>query len=110
MRFGMRCIGKLVLVVIGIAVFGWVVMSLWNWLMPALFTGVHTIGFVQALGLLVLSRILFGGFHGRGGRGCCGPHRKWRRWRSMSAQEREQFKAEWRARCNRGPDTGATGE
>jgi len=49
-----------------------VVMALWNWLMPALF-GLKTIRFLQALGLLVFSRILFGGFRGgigfRGGRG-----------------------------------------
>ena len=46
------------------AVFGFVVMGLWNWLAPAVF-GAHTITFWQALGLLILGRILFGGFHGR---------------------------------------------
>jgi len=35
-----------------------------DWLAPAIF-GLHTISFWQALGLLVLSKILFGGFHGR---------------------------------------------
>ena len=34
---------------------------LWNWLMPAMF-GLQTVTFWQALGLLVLSKILFGGF------------------------------------------------
>ena len=47
------------------AVFSFVVMSLWNWLMPALF-GWHTVTFWQALGLLVLSKLFFGGFRGRG--------------------------------------------
>ena len=37
------------------AVFGLVVMSLWNWLMPALF-GWHVITYWQALGLLVEPR------------------------------------------------------
>ena len=45
--------------------FGELVMHLWNWLLPALF-GWHPIGFWQALGLLVLCRILFGGFGGHG--------------------------------------------
>lgn len=39
------------------------VMLLWNWLMPVIF-GLTTITFWQALGLLALSKILFG----RGGR------------------------------------------
>ena len=39
-------------------VFGWVVMSLWNWLMPAIF-GLGTVTYWQAWGLLVLSSILF---------------------------------------------------
>ena len=42
-------------------IFGEIVMHLWNWLLPPLF-GWHTVGFWQALGLLVLCRILFGGF------------------------------------------------
>ena len=50
-----------------IALFGFAVMSLWNWLMPELF-GLKAIGYWQAMGLMVLSRIFFGGF-GRGGNG-----------------------------------------
>lgn len=34
-------------------------MWLWNWLMPAIF-GLPTIGYLQALGLIILSRILVG--------------------------------------------------
>jgi hypothetical protein len=48
-------------------IFGEIVMHLWNWLLPMLF-GWHQISFWQALGLLVLCRILFGGF-GHNGRG-----------------------------------------
>ena len=47
-----------------LAVFGFVVMGLWNWLTPAMF-GLRTIGYWQAVGLLILSKILFGGFMGR---------------------------------------------
>jgi hypothetical protein len=73
-----------------VTVFGYVVMRLWNWLMPALF-GWHLIGFWQAIGILVLSKILFGGFHGRHG-----GHMPWRRrmmerWEKMTPEEREKF-------------------
>ena len=78
--------------VLAIAIFGWVLMSLWNWLIPSL-TGWHTLSFVQALGLLVLCRILFGGFGGR-----------WRHggavaWSRLSAEERERFRGQFRGRC-----------
>ena len=51
--------------VLFIAIGGEVVMHLWNWLLPALF-GWRLITFWQALGLLALCRILFGGFGGGG--------------------------------------------
>ena len=46
-----------------LALFGLVVMVLWNWLMPALFD-LPPVNYGQALGLLILSRILFGRFRG----------------------------------------------
>lgn len=81
-----------------IALFSWIVMSLWNWLMPGLF-GWHLISFWQAVGLLILSKILFGGFRGR-------PHRHWHwrrrlmeRWEQMTPEEREKFRQGVRSRC-----------
>ncbi len=50
-----------------IVVFGLIVMLLWNALLPALLK-LPVIGFWQAVGLLILARILFG-HHGRPGRG-----------------------------------------
>lgn len=95
MNFRIRRAGKALLVVVGIAVLGWTVMTLWNWVVPALFVGARTIDFLHALGLLVLSRILFGGFRGHGGwRG----RRNWRKWEAMTPEERERFQA---ARCSR---------
>jgi hypothetical protein len=61
---------------------GFLTMSLWNWLVPVLFQG-PAINFWQTLGLLLLSRILFGGW-GRGGRG-----RAWARRRNMWKQQLE---------------------
>ena len=87
----LRGIKFAVLAVIAVAVIGGVVMALWNWLMPALF-GLPALGFAQALGLFVLSKLLLGGLRGYGGRG------RWRarmveRWEQMSDEEREKFRA-----------------
>lgn len=58
------------LAILGIALFifigGTIVRALWNWLLPSLFS-FPTITFWQALGILLLCRILFGGFGMRGG-------------------------------------------
>ena len=53
------------MIVIFVAIGGEVVLHLWNWLLPALF-GWRQITFWQALGLLALCRILFGGLGGSG--------------------------------------------
>lgn len=52
-----------------LALLGYTVMLLWNSVLPGLFSGTPQIDFYHAVGLLVLCRILFGGFRGRGGWG-----------------------------------------
>ena len=42
-------------------VFGYLVKVLWNWLMPALF-GLGQISYWQAFGVVILAKLLFGGF------------------------------------------------
>jgi hypothetical protein len=88
----LRFAGFLVLVAVAITVAAFAVMLLWNWLIPPL-AGWHSLSFIQALGLLVLCRILFGGFRGRIGPWGHG------RFRHMTAEERERFRQEMRARC-----------
>lgn len=86
-----------------LGLFGCCVMLLWNWLIPALF-GLSTITFWQAAGLLLLSKILLGGFdcghnghHGHGHHGCHhGCHtasgNKLREcWENMTPEERERI-------------------
>ena len=75
---------------------GFVVRGLWNWLTPTLF-GWHLITFWQAIGILLLSKILFGGFRGRGGMNW--RHRVGERWERMSPEEREKFSRAMRGRC-----------
>ena len=41
--------------------FGFLVKILWNWLMPAIF-GLGKISYWQAFGLVILAKLLFGGF------------------------------------------------
>lgn len=76
--------------IIAVIVFGFVIMSLWNWLMPAIF-GLTAITFWQALGLLILSWILFGGLRGHGHHHGHWRHRMAERWAKMSPEEREKF-------------------
>lgn len=59
-------IGGVILGTLIAFVFGWIVMLLWNWLMPSIF-GLPAITFWKAWGLLVLSHLLFkaGGHHPR---------------------------------------------
>jgi len=78
--------------ILAIAVFGFAIMSLWNWLMPLLFR-LRPIGFWQALGLLVLSKLLFGGFHHHGSRDMHWRRRMLERWEKMTPEEREKFRS-----------------
>jgi hypothetical protein len=85
MKFRARFLGKIFLGICAIALLGWVVMTLWNAVIPGVFVGVRAVDYRQALGLLVLSRLLFGGFRGRGSfRG----GRRWQGLESMTPEER----------------------
>ena len=97
-----------------IALGGVVVQQLWNWLLPPLF-GWRQITFWQAIGMLALCRILFGGF-GLHGSGRASHHRRGiadrvadrvaERWEVMTPEERERFRERLRERCGFGPSTG----
>src|SRR5215813_7662831 len=97
---------------------GQIVMYLWNWLLPPLF-GVREISFLQALGLLILCRILFGGF------GMCGTGRSGSRHGreriadkiaervaerigNLTPEEQERIRERIRERWGTGPTGGET--
>jgi len=84
------------------------VMLLWNALIPMLFNG-PAISYVQSIGLLILSHILFRGWspwrHRNGWR-----HDRWKKrfeekLSAMTPDERERFREEWRSRCGWEPAT-----
>ncbi len=98
------------LAIVGFAVFialgGAVVQLLWNWLVPPI-VGWREITFWQAVGLLALCRILFGGFGMHGG----GPRRRMaERCQQMTPEEREKFRQGMRARWGFGARSESTGE
>jgi len=93
---------KILVIVLAVAaVMSLVVMRLWNWLTPALF-GWKVITYWQALGILVLSKILFGGFRGGPHRGGHWRERMRRRWETMTPEEREKFRASLGRGCGFG--------
>ena len=105
---------------LGMALFtfigGEIVRLLWNWLLPPLFD-LRQITFWQALGLLALCRILFGGFglHGHSRSNSAirrriadrMADRVAERWEHMTAEERERFRQRIRERCGFDPSTSA---
>jgi hypothetical protein len=91
-------LGMLVFMAIG----GGIVQYLWNWLLPRIF-GWHRVTFWQALGLLALCRILFGGLGLRGSGRSNFRRRMAERWERMTPEERERFRQGMRGRCGFGP-------
>jgi hypothetical protein len=97
---GLRIAGMVLLGVVGAGLFalafGWLVMILWNWLMPAIFH-LGPIAYWQAFGLVVLAKLLFGGIHaghGRPGR----PRPPWKAnpWGGNPWESRRRAFDEWR--------------
>ena len=109
------------LAILGILVFitigGEIVMHLWNWLLPPLFS-LRQVTFWQAIGLLALCRILFGGFGFHGGSRSSIRRRMAdrmadrvaERWEAMTPEERERFRQRMRERCGFDPSTSESKE
>jgi len=99
MRRIVKVFGVLLFLTIVFTGFTTGVLHLWNWLMPTIF-GLHVITYWQALGLLGLSWLLFGGprLGPRGGGGRW-RHRVRERWEQMTPEEREKFRSGMRHGC-----------
>jgi hypothetical protein len=72
------------------------VLLVWNALIPDLFHG-PTVTFCQAIGIVILSKLLVCGFGCRGGRFGGGP--PWRRFEGLSPEQREKLRNEIRSCC-----------
>ncbi len=106
-RFGVLKVVKFaVMGLAAITVVSLVVMAVWNAVMPAVFD-LKPITFWQTVGLLILSKILFGGFRGRPGAGMRWRRRMLERWDRMSPEERERFRQGMRHRCGGSPSPEA---
>jgi hypothetical protein len=75
MRIAAMIVGGVVMACVFALAFGWLVMLLWNWLMPMLF-GLKGITYWQAFGIVILSKLLFSGVggHHKGHHGPYGHH------------------------------------
>ncbi|MCU0382837.1 MAG: hypothetical protein MUF68_02110 [Cyclobacteriaceae bacterium] len=83
-----------------VVLFGYIVMLLWNNILADV-TPIKPINFWQSLGLLLLSKILFGGFNkGFAQKGKIWSSEMKAKWHNMSETEKEQFKQQWRSKCN----------
>jgi hypothetical protein len=97
-----KIIGFSLLGILAVALLGYTVMFLWNHVLVTVIS-VSVINFWQAMGILVLSKILFGGFNSRSRcSNCKSGH--WKnemkeKWQGMSEEERDKIKEEWRNRC-----------
>lgn len=103
MKWFLRCLAAVVGFTALAFALAWVTMLLWNWLIPSLFGGPE-IRYLEAAGLMILGRLLVGGFKGGRGGGCNGGgkwghggHGYWkRRWEdkmaNMTPEEKEKFK------------------
>ncbi len=87
---------------VALTVVSFLVMTLWNVLIPGIFS-LPVINFWQALGLLVLSKLLFGGFRPSAGGGPRWRRRMFERFEQMTPEEREKFKQGMRGRCGFNP-------
>ena len=75
--------------IVWVGIMGLVIAGLWNALMPTIL-GLPAIGFWQALGLFLLSRVLFGRFGGWGPR--MAKARFVRGWKDLTPEERQRFR------------------
>lgn len=76
----------------------YLVMFLWNAILPDVI-GVNTLSFWQAAGLLLISKILFGGF---GGHRKHKKHGPWKdKWMNMNSEERHEAKSRWKEHCKK---------
>lgn len=79
---------------------GLAVMLLWNAILPEVLMA-HPVSYWQALGLLALARILFGGGGMKRPGGGGWQHKSSEKWMNMTDEDRMRIKEEWKRRCGK---------
>lgn len=95
------CRGFFILIPVAIFLLaGLAVMLLWNALLPAIL-GISAITYMQAIGIFLLSRLLFGNFGFKRGFGHKPgiPYLK-REFQNLSDEEKEKLRQQWKNRCS----------
>ncbi len=94
--------GRFIFIPLAVAAFlggvSFVVMELWNNLLPAILH-VGVITFWQAMGIFILCKILFGFGKGHRGGGPWWRGRMEERFKNMTPEQKEAFKQKWQERC-----------
>ncbi|WP_149274106.1 RnfABCDGE type electron transport complex subunit D [Pareuzebyella sediminis] len=120
-KSAVKVIFMILLFALFILAFGYVFMLLWNWLMPTIFD-LTTITYWQAVGILVLAKMLFGGFgnhnpkngkHKNGKRNCRPGNKlglktdfsRWKHYEAFWKEEGELAYKEYIARKTETPRT-----
>lgn len=105
-HWGFKIVGAIVIGGAFVFLYIFAFKSLWNWIVPAVFKG-PTITFLHAFGIMLLAKMLFGGFHGKSGK--CGggwKNRKkqfWKqrfkdKWQHMSEEEKAALKNKFKSK------------
>ena len=90
------------MMIFGLSAISFIVMQLWNWLMPVIFK-LPTISVFQAAGLFALSKLLFSSFNfnGRNKKMAFKNKMMEDKMMHMSEEERAAFKEQWKKRCGK---------
>jgi len=102
MKRGSWILKMVLLGILGISIVGLITQVLWNWLVPVLFAG-PLITFWQALGLLLLSKILLWPLSKRHS---TGKSNYWKqKWSGMTDEEKALFRQKMKNKCGWGSAT-----
>jgi Ca2+/H+ antiporter, TMEM165/GDT1 family len=108
-RWVARGLKIVAIVTVVVGALSFVAMSLWNELVPELFHG-PVLGYWQAAGLLILSRILVGGLRAGGPHSGYWRQRMRERWERMTPEERARAREQWGSRCGTPPAADGASE
>ena len=98
---GIRILLFITIFIVIAAGLSWLIMFLWNSILSDV-AGVKPLNFWKAAGILILSKIIFGGFRRRRTSWRHSKRHEWKRkWMEMNSEERKEAKARWKEHCKK---------